>query len=78
MTTNDAGAVTANFGGVSKTLNVTVRPIRAKTLALSPNPATGGTTVSATVTLECAAPSGGIVVSCRAVARRSRRRRCRA
>jgi hypothetical protein len=48
---------------VTKSLAVTVRPIRAKTLALSPNPVTGGTTVNATVTLECAAPAGGIVVS---------------
>jgi len=63
VTTNYAGAVTADYGGVAKTLKVTVRPIRAKTLAFSPNPVTGGATASATLTFECAAPSGGIVVS---------------
>jgi probable HAF family extracellular repeat protein len=63
VTTSSTGKITASFGGVAKTLDVTVRPIRAKTLALSPNPATGGSTVSGTVTLECAAPAGGTVVS---------------
>src|SRR5439155_6403094 len=63
VTTPSTGDITASFGGVGKTLSVTVRPIRAKTLALSPNPATGGSTVSGTVTLECAAPAGGTVVS---------------
>jgi probable HAF family extracellular repeat protein len=63
VTTPVAGKFTASFGGVSQTLDVTVRPIRAKTVALSPNPATGGATVNGTITLECAAPAGGIVVS---------------
>ncbi|HEV8345576.1 MAG TPA: hypothetical protein VGQ16_03320 [Vicinamibacterales bacterium] len=63
VTTPSSGSATASYGGVSKTLAVTVRPIRVKTLALSPNPATGGTTVNASVTLECAAPAGGTVVS---------------
>jgi probable HAF family extracellular repeat protein len=57
------GSVTASYGGVSKPVTVTVRPIRVKTLVLSPNPATGGTTVTASFTLECAAPPGGIVLS---------------
>jgi hypothetical protein len=63
VATPSTGTITASVGGVAKTLSVTVRPIRAKTLALSPNPATGGSTVSGTVTLECAAPAGGTVVS---------------
>jgi len=63
VATSSSGSVTASYGGVSKTLALTVRPIRAKTLTLSPNPVTGGTTVSATVALECAAPEGGLVVS---------------
>ena len=63
VTAPSSGTATASYGGVTKSLAVTVRPIRAKTLALSPNPVTGGTTVNATVTLECAAPAGGIVVS---------------
>jgi probable HAF family extracellular repeat protein len=62
-TTPSAGSAIASYSGVSKTLAVTVRPIRAKTLALTPNPAPGGTTVNASVTLECAAPAGGTVVS---------------
>jgi probable HAF family extracellular repeat protein len=63
VTTPVTGKVTTSYGGVAQTLDVTVRPIRAKTVALSPNPATGGSTVNGTVTLECAAPAGGIVVS---------------
>jgi len=63
VTTPAVGSITAAYGGASKTLTFTVRPIRVKTLVLSPNPAAGGTTVSATFTLECAAPAGGIVVS---------------
>jgi probable HAF family extracellular repeat protein len=63
VSTNHAGYVTAGYGGVSQTLKLTVRPIRVKTLTLTPNPATGGATVSGSLTLECAAPSGGIVVS---------------
>ena len=73
VTTTSSGSMTASYGGVSKTLAVTVRPIRAKTLALSPNPATGGTTVNASVTLECAAPAGGTVSRSRAATRPSRR-----
>jgi probable HAF family extracellular repeat protein len=63
VTAPSSGTATASFGGVTKSLAVAVRPIRAKTLTLSPNPVTGGTTVNATVMLECAAPAGGIVVS---------------
>ena len=62
VTGNVSGAVTASYGGVSQTLNVIVRPIRAKTLTLSPNPVKGGAAVTGTVTLECASPSN-IVVS---------------
>jgi probable HAF family extracellular repeat protein len=62
VTSNAFGTVTASYGGVSQTLNLIVRPIRVKTLTLSPNPAKGGATVSGTLTLECASPSN-IVVS---------------
>lgn len=62
VTSNRGGTVTATYGAVSKALTLTVRPLRVKTLALSPNPVRGGTTTNATVTLECAAPSGGLVV----------------
>ena len=42
MTANQAGSVTASYGGVSQALTVTVRPIRVATLTLSPNPVDGG------------------------------------
>ncbi len=63
VTANAAGTVTAAFGGVSQTLNLTVRPIRAQGLSLSSNPVRGGTTVGGTVTLECPAAPGAVPVS---------------
>jgi probable HAF family extracellular repeat protein len=65
VTSNVNGTVTASYGGVSQSLALTVRPIRASALVLSPNPATGGTTVSGTVSLECPAAPGSIVVTLR-------------
>jgi probable HAF family extracellular repeat protein len=58
-----AGVVTASFGGVSQSLNLTVRPIRAQTLALSSVRVRGGTSVSGTVTLECPAMPSAVAVS---------------
>ena len=63
VTTNVSGTVAASYGGVSQSLALTVRPIRVKTVTLSPNPATGGATVAGTLTLECAAPASGVVVT---------------
>jgi probable HAF family extracellular repeat protein len=63
VTTNVSGTVSASYGGVSKALALTVRPIRVKTVTLAPNPATGGATVAGTLTLECAAPASGVVVT---------------
>ena len=63
VTTNVNGTVTASYAGVSKVLAFTVRPIRVQTLTLSPNSATGGATVAGSLTLECAAPAGGLVVT---------------
>ena len=63
VTSNATGSVTATFGGTSQTLTLTVRPIRVKTLTLSPNPVTGGANATGSVTLECAAPVGGLVVT---------------
>jgi probable HAF family extracellular repeat protein len=63
VTSNQAGSVTASYGGVSQTLTLTVRPIRVATLLASPNPVTGGGNATATIALECAAPAGGVVVS---------------
>jgi probable HAF family extracellular repeat protein len=63
VTTNVNGTVSASYGGVSQSLSLTVRPVRVKTVTLSPNPATGGATVAGTLTLECAAPPSGVVVT---------------
>lgn len=63
VTTNVYGAVGASYGGVSQSHTVIVRPIRVKTLTLSPNPVTGGATGGGDITLECPAPTGGAVVS---------------
>jgi probable HAF family extracellular repeat protein len=63
VTTNVYGAVGASYGGVSQSHTVTVRPIRVKTLTLSPNPVTGGAMARGDLTLECPAPTGGAVVS---------------
>lgn len=63
VTTNVTGAVGASYGGVSQSHTVIVRPIRVKTLTLSPNPVTGGATVRGDITLDCPAPTGGAVVS---------------
>ncbi len=63
VTSLSSGTVTASYGGRSQTLNLTVRPIRVQTIALTPNPAREGTIVSGTVTLECPAAPGPVVVS---------------
>jgi hypothetical protein len=63
VTSSSTGTVTAGYGGVSQTLTLTVRPIRVKTLVLSPNPAAGGSSVTGTITLECPAAPGPVVVS---------------
>jgi probable HAF family extracellular repeat protein len=63
VTSPATGTVTASYGGVSQTLNFSVRPIRVQTLTLSPNPAVGGARVSGTITLECPAAPGPVVVN---------------
>jgi probable HAF family extracellular repeat protein len=61
VTKSQVGPVGASYGGVSKAVTMTVRPIRARTLVLSPNPVMGGKAVTAAVTLECAAPTPTVV-----------------
>jgi probable HAF family extracellular repeat protein len=63
VTTPASGSVTASFGGVTQTLALGVRPIRAQALTLSPNPVRGGATVTGTIALECPAAPGAIVVT---------------
>jgi hypothetical protein len=63
LTAARVGTVTAQFGGVSKALTLTVRPIRVKTLVLTPNPVVGGASVTGSVVLECGASPGSLVVT---------------
>jgi hypothetical protein len=59
--------ITATYGGVSRTASLTVTPVPppASLQAVGVNPAsvTGGSTSTGTVTLTCAAPSGGALVT---------------
>ena len=63
VTSPASGTVTASFGGVSQSLTLTVRPIRAQSLMLSSTRVRGGTTVSGSVRLECPAAPGPIAVT---------------
>jgi probable HAF family extracellular repeat protein len=54
--------ITATANGVSASAELTLEPIGPETLTLTPNPVSGGTTVTGTVTLEHAAAPGAIVV----------------
>jgi acetyl esterase/lipase len=63
VTANQVGTVTAGHGAVSKSGTLTVRPVGLLSLALSPNPVVGPGQVTGTVTLECPAPAGGVVVA---------------
>jgi len=63
VTALTTGTVTASYGGISKSLMFTVRPIRVRTLTLSPNPVAGGATVSGRIELECPAAPGSVVVT---------------
>jgi probable HAF family extracellular repeat protein len=63
VTTPSYGSVTAAYGGASQRLDLAVRPIRAKTLTLSPSTVRGGTSVNASIVLECPAVPGAIAVS---------------
>jgi probable HAF family extracellular repeat protein len=63
VTTNVGGTVTVSYAGVSKALPFTVRPIRVKSLTLTPNPVAGGSTSTGSLVLECPAPPGGTTVA---------------
>lgn len=60
---SQSGTATASYGGVSKSAALTVRPIGVQSLALSPNPVVGPNGVTGTVTLECPAAPGSILVT---------------
>ena len=63
VTANQTGTVTATYGGVSKGAAVTVRPIGVASVSISPNPVVGPSSATGTVTLECPAAPGNIVVT---------------
>jgi hypothetical protein len=63
VTAKQTGTATAHYGGVSKSATLTVRPIGVLSLTLSPNPVVGPNSVVGTVTLECPAAPGNIVVT---------------
>jgi len=63
---NQSGNVAAAWGGtygVSGTDGLTLRPISALSVNLTPNPVRGGNPVSGVVTLECAAGPGNVTVN---------------
>jgi uncharacterized repeat protein (TIGR01451 family) len=61
VTAAQSGPVTATYGGASRPVTLTVRPVRARSVALTPNPVRGGAAVTGVVTLECAPPSPVVV-----------------
>jgi probable HAF family extracellular repeat protein len=54
------GVFAAAFGGTRKELPLAVRPIYLTSVTVSPSSVTGGSTATATATIECAAPAGGM------------------
>jgi hypothetical protein len=63
VTSNQGGTVTATQGSLTKSATLTVRPVGLASLNLSPNPVTGPSPVTGTVTLECPATPGPITVT---------------
>ncbi len=63
VSSNQTGSVTATLDGTSKSKGLTVRQIGVESLSLSPNPVVGPNSVTGTVTLECNAAPGPIVVT---------------
>jgi hypothetical protein len=57
------GGVTATYKEVSKSAVLTVRPIGVAGITVSPNPVTGPAMAQGTVTLECPAGAGGVMVT---------------
>ncbi|HEV2472869.1 MAG TPA: hypothetical protein VGS41_09405, partial [Chthonomonadales bacterium] len=63
VTTTTTGNITASLGSSSQSAGFTVNPDTVKSITFSSNPVTGGVKTTGTVTLNAAAPTGGIVVS---------------
>jgi hypothetical protein len=56
------GTISATFGGQTYSRQLIVRPIGLQSLALSPNPVTGGTKLIGTAKLECKAGQWPVTV----------------
>jgi hypothetical protein len=63
VSSRQTSTLTATYRGVSTSSTLAVMPIGVTNLVLTPNPVTGPNAVTGTVTLTCAAPSGGAVVT---------------
>jgi probable HAF family extracellular repeat protein len=63
VNTIHTGTFTGSYGGVSKSLSLSVRPIYVAALVLTPSVVTGGATVGGVTTIECAAPAGGMTAT---------------
>jgi hypothetical protein len=63
VTSPQSVTVTATLGGQSFDRSILVRPIGVASISLTPTPVQGGTPVTATITLECQAGPGDVVVS---------------
>lgn len=57
------GSVTASYGEVGKSAVLTVRPIGVAGITVSPNPVVGPAMAQGSVTLECPAGAGGVLVT---------------
>jgi subtilisin family serine protease len=63
VSANVSGTVSANQGGVSKSVGLTVRPIGVLSVTTTTNPLVGGLSTAAKVTLEAAAAPSSIAVT---------------
>jgi hypothetical protein len=77
VNTIHTGTFTASYGGVSKSLSLSVRPIYVNSLVLTPSVVTGGATVGGVTTIECAAPTGGMTATLSSTNPAWRHRSCR-
>ena len=63
VTSNQSVNITATLGTVNIAKPLALRPGNIGQLTLSPNPVTGGNSAVGTVSLQCRAPEGGVVVN---------------
>ncbi len=63
VTVKQVGTVTASVPTASKTAALTVKPIGVKSVSLTPNPVTGGSSMTGTVVVERPAPAGGMTIT---------------